>query len=91
MIHARIRTQIVAHEQQFLAQPRSRTSSWRERGSPPGQKNFGVNPGGLLNVNPFPDLGGAPVGYANLRKGTKPKFAFVLKEAAPAGEICFCF
>ena len=60
-------------------------------GSPPGQKNFGVNPGGLLNVNPFPDLGGAPVGYANLRKGTKPKFAFVLKEAAPAGEICFCF
>jgi len=38
-------------------------------GSPPGQKNFGVNPGGLLNAFSFSDLGGTPVGYANFRRG----------------------
>ena|SRR6516225_3570146 len=52
--------------------------------SPPAarQKKFGVNPGGLLNVNSFPDLGGQPVGYANFRKGTQPNCFYFLMQLA---------
>jgi len=49
----------------------------------PSQKKFGVNPGGLLNVNSFPDLGVYPCRLCQFPKGgPKPKFAFIFSKCA---------
>src|SRR5262252_5103614 len=39
----------------------------------PGQKKFGVNPGGLLNVNSFPDWGVYPCRLCQFPKGGPEK------------------